>query len=323
MEDSNLVKHMKKIWIVISGCILAVACSAHKVPVVPSYQQIPVIQVRKDDTLYSLAKRYDTSVQELIDKNDIADPTALQPGQDLTLPHPITVPIHYTECRHDKTVLNVGTTQNKINADRPSKTQDTKTLSQGQNKLGQKVSVHSKAQSTSKQTNLKASVQTKTNSTVSAKKTTASAQKNAKTTQTAVKTKQLDKPFVATGKVSFDWPVKGKILSGFGSKGGGVKNDGINISAKKGTSIKAAEAGIVVYAGNELKGYGNLLLLRHEKGFMTAYAHADKIYVETGQVVAKGDKIASVGTTGNVKTPQLHFEIRKKTKSVDPKKYLH
>ena len=134
--------------------------------------------------------------------------------------------------------------------------------------------------------------------------------------------KKLDKPFVASGKVNFAWPVKGKVISSFGSKGDGVKNDGINIAAKKGTPIKSAEAGIVVYAGNELKGYGNLLLIRHEKNFMSAYAHADKLLVKTGDVVAKGDKIATVGTTGNVKQPQLHFEIRKKTKSVDPKKYL-
>lgn len=311
---------MKKLWIVVSVCLLVAACSSHKVPVVPSYQQIPVIQVQKDDTLYSLAKRYDTSVQELISKNKIADPTALQPGQDLTLPHPITVPVHYAEKM--RSGENVGSEQTqKSNSLQTPKTQvDT-----------QKSSVKTVAKQTFKTTEQKKMVSQSTDKSekkgVSQAKTSQKLVSNTKTTsktvKSGVKTKKLDKPFVATGKISFDWPVKGKILSGFGSKGGGVKNDGINISAKLGTAIKAAEAGIVVYAGNELKGYGNLLLLRHEKGYMTAYAHADKIYVETGQVVAKGDKIATVGTTGNVKTPQLHFEIRKKTKSVDPKKYLH
>ncbi len=321
-EKGKFVKGMTKSWIVIGGCLVMVACSAHKVPVVPSYQQIPVIQVRKDDTLYSLAKRYDTSVQELIDKNDIADPTALQPGQDLTLPRPITVPIHYAERWQDKTTKPVAV-QHKNRAGTPKKTQNAPTP-----KSGQQSQPETKQQPALKTAQKAVSNQTKQQPIVSTKpaasaKSSAPAPKTTKTAQPTVKTKKLDKPFVATGKVSFDWPLKGKILSGFGAKGGGVKNDGINISAKKGTPIKAAEAGIVVYAGNELKGYGNLLLLRHEKGFMTAYAHADKIYVETGQVVAKGDKLASVGTTGNVKTPQLHFEIRKKTKSVDPKKYLH
>ena len=326
IKNGNIVKRMTKNWIVIGGCLVAVACSAHKVPVVPSYQQIPMIQVRKDDTLYSLAKRYDTSVQELIDKNDIADPTALKTGQDLTLPRPITVPIHYAERLQDKVGVEGSSTHNKSVVGKHQKMQGATTKKvglQSKTKSEQQVTQKSTGKVSASQTKQKTSAQAKTKQTASVQKTTASAQKKAKTVKTAVKTKQLDKPFVATGKVSFAWPVKGKILSGFGAKGGGVKNDGINISAKKGTPIKAAEAGIVVYAGNELKGYGNLLLLRHEMGFMTAYAHADKIYVETGQVVAKGDKLASVGTTGNVKTPQLHFEIRKKTKSVDPKKYLH
>lgn len=252
---------------------------------VPTYQQIPVIQVKKDDTLYSLARRYDTTVQALVQKNNIADPTALQVGQDLELPKVVRVASY--ELDKQQTVQEGA---KRI----PSKT---KTAN-----IKTKLTTSSK-QSTQK--NAQASVKTK--------------KTYPKPTQ---KMKKLDKPFVATGKVNFAWPVKGKVISSFGSKGGGVKNDGINIAAKKGTPIKSAEAGVVVYAGNELKGYGNLLLVRHEKGFMSAYAHADELFVKTGDVIAKGDKIATVGTTGNVKVPQLHFEIRKKTKSVDPKKYL-
>ncbi|MBR6675077.1 MAG: M23 family metallopeptidase [Alphaproteobacteria bacterium] len=275
---------MKKTVVILCGLMLA-ACNSYKVPMVPTYQQIPVIQVKKDDTLYSLARRYDTTVQELAEKNNIDDPTALKIGQDLRLPKAVRVASYELEKRQ-----TIQSEVKKISS--KTKTANKKT----------KLTTSSKQ---SLQKNAQASVKTK--------------KTYPKPTQ---KMKKLDKPFVATGKVNFAWPVKGKVISSFGSKGGGVKNDGINIAAKKGTPIKSAEAGIVVYAGNELKGYGNLLLIRHEKNFMSAYAHADKLLVKTGDVVAKGDKIATVGTTGNVKQPQLHFEIRKKTKSVDPKKYL-
>ncbi|MBQ9738346.1 MAG: M23 family metallopeptidase [Alphaproteobacteria bacterium] len=275
---------MKKTVVILCGLMLA-ACNSYKVPMVPTYQQIPVIQVKKDDTLYSLARRYDTTVQELAEKNNIDDPTALQAGQNLKLPKAVRVASYELE----KQQMVQGGAKNI-----PSKT-----------KTANKKTKLTTSSKQSIQKNAQASVKTK--------------KTYPKPTQ---KMKKLDKPFVATGKVNFAWPVKGKVISSFGSKGGGVKNDGINIAAKKGTPIKSAEAGIVVYAGNELKGYGNLLLIRHEKNFMSAYAHADKLLVKTGDVVAKGDKIATVGTTGNVKQPQLHFEIRKKTKSVDPKKYL-
>ena len=120
----------------------------------------------------------------------------------------------------------------------------------------------------------------------------------------------------------FLWPVRGQIISDFGPKGGGLHNDGINISAPKGTPIRAAESGVVVYAGNELRGFGNLLLLRHADGWITAYAHADELLVARGDQVKRGQIIGRVGTTGNVITPQLHFEIRRGTRAVNPRDYL-
>ncbi|HEX6979386.1 MAG TPA: peptidoglycan DD-metalloendopeptidase family protein [Alphaproteobacteria bacterium] len=120
----------------------------------------------------------------------------------------------------------------------------------------------------------------------------------------------------------FLWPVRGRIVSDFGPKGGGLHNDGINISAPKGTPIRAAESGVVVYAGNELRGFGNLLLLRHADGWVTAYAHADELLVERGDHVKRGQIIARVGMTGNVAAPQLHFEIRRGTRAVNPRDYL-
>ncbi|KAA0590884.1 peptidoglycan DD-metalloendopeptidase family protein [Azospirillum oryzae] len=120
------------------------------------------------------------------------------------------------------------------------------------------------------------------------------------------------------GSARFLWPVKGKLISGFGPKPDGLHNDGLNIAAPKGTAVVAADNGVVAYAGNELRGFGNLLLLKHSDGWITAYAHLDKIEVERGATVKRGQVIARVGQTGGVSSPQLHFELRKGSQAVDP-----
>jgi murein DD-endopeptidase MepM/ murein hydrolase activator NlpD len=122
---------------------------------------------------------------------------------------------------------------------------------------------------------------------------------------------------------TFRWPVRGRIIAGFGPKPNGLQNDGINLAVPEGTPIKAAEDGVVAYAGNELKGYGNLVLVRHSNGFVTAYAHASEILVKRGETVKRGQVIAHSGQTGNVTSPQLHFEIRKGATPVDPAQYLN
>ena len=120
----------------------------------------------------------------------------------------------------------------------------------------------------------------------------------------------------------FRWPVRGRVIVAFGPKPNGVQNDGINLAVPEGTPIKAAEDGVVAYAGSELKGYGNLVLIRHSNGFVTAYAHASDILVKRGEAVKRGQVIAHAGQTGNVTSPQLHFEIRKGATPVDPSQYL-
>src|SRR5262245_4291549 len=126
-----------------------------------------------------------------------------------------------------------------------------------------------------------------------------------------------------TGSVpSFRWPVRGRVIAGYGAKVNGAANDGINLSVPEGTSVKAAEDGVVAYAGNELKGYGNLVLVRHANGFVTAYAHASEIKVKRGDQVKRGQVVALAGQTGNVNSPQLHFEIRKGSTPIDPSQYL-
>ena len=117
-------------------------------------------------------------------------------------------------------------------------------------------------------------------------------------------------------------PVDGKVISGFGPKEGGLHNDGINIKAPKGTPVRAAENGVVAYVGSEMAGYGNLVLIKHQDRWITAYAHMDKTLVKKGDVVKAGQSIGTVGSTGGVESAQLHFEVRKGTQAVNPNSYL-
>ncbi|MHB1207861.1 MAG: peptidoglycan DD-metalloendopeptidase family protein, partial [Rhodospirillaceae bacterium] len=126
----------------------------------------------------------------------------------------------------------------------------------------------------------------------------------------------------STSGARFTWPINGQILARFGAAGKGLHNDGINIAAPAGTQVRAAGPGVVAYAGNELKGFGNLLLIKHADGWTTAYAHNEKLLVAKGDTVVQGQVIASVGRTGNVDRPQLHFEVRKGTQAMDPLSYL-
>lgn len=125
----------------------------------------------------------------------------------------------------------------------------------------------------------------------------------------------------ASGPASFVWPVTGNVISGFGVARDGTRNDGINIAAQHNTPIRAAAGGSVSYSG-VLNGYGNLLLVKHPNGYVTAYAHADRLLVAQGDYVAKGQVIGYVGQSGDVRAPQLHFEIRNGTTPVDPQRYL-
>ncbi|CAM5767207.1 peptidoglycan DD-metalloendopeptidase family protein [Bosea minatitlanensis] len=121
-------------------------------------------------------------------------------------------------------------------------------------------------------------------------------------------------------KADFRWPARGRVISGFSGKGG---NEGINIAVPDGTPVKAAEEGTVAYAGSELKGYGNLVLIRHPNGYVSAYAHNGELKVKRGDVVKRGQVVASSGQSGNVSSPQLHFELRKGSTPVDPTPYLN
>ncbi|HJS33618.1 MAG TPA: M23 family metallopeptidase, partial [Alphaproteobacteria bacterium] len=129
-------------------------------------------------------------------------------------------------------------------------------------------------------------------------------------------------PPAARAGRGFAWPVRGRVVSDFGPKPGGLHNDGLNIAVPRGTPFHAADNGVVVYAGNELRGFGNLILVRHDGGWVTAYAHADEINAQRGDQVRRGQVLGKVGQTGNVASPQLHFEIRRGTRAVDPRELM-
>ncbi|RFC66364.1 M23 family peptidase [Fulvimarina endophytica] len=127
----------------------------------------------------------------------------------------------------------------------------------------------------------------------------------------------------ASGISGYRWPVQGRVLQRFGEKVGSRRNDGLNISVPRGTPIKAAENGVVIYAGDGLREFGNTVLVKHDDGLVTVYGHADALKVKRGDTVKRGEQIASSGMTGDTDVPQLHFEVRKNSSPVDPSKYLN
>ncbi len=126
----------------------------------------------------------------------------------------------------------------------------------------------------------------------------------------------------ASGAPAFAWPISGRVISDFGATANGGKNDGINIATSIDAPIRASASGTVTYAGDELKNYGNLVLVKHTGGYTTAYAHANRLLVARGAFVIQGQVIGYAGQTGDVSSPQLHFEIRSATTPVNPRSYL-
>jgi murein DD-endopeptidase MepM/ murein hydrolase activator NlpD len=118
---------------------------------------------------------------------------------------------------------------------------------------------------------------------------------------------------------NFAWPVKGRVISSYGPQPGGLRNDGLNIAASRGDKVIAADNGVVAYAGDDLKGFGNLVLIKHAGGFVTTYAHNDKLMVKRGDKVKRGQMIATVGESGAVTQPQVHFQVRQGAHAVDPR----
>jgi murein DD-endopeptidase MepM/ murein hydrolase activator NlpD len=262
------------------------------------------------ETVYAVARTYGVPIRAIIEDNELAAPYRLKVGQRLRVPKP-----EYHQVRSGETIFSIAQ-QYDLGLNQLVRENDLQ--SPYVIKSGEKLRLPKTEEIT-----VASTVSTKT----------------AQTSQGVVPlpatkpSRDRDGPAPVYGESSsasapprtgrrFSWPVQGKVISRFGGKTGGRYNDGINIRAHNGTAIRAAENGVVAYSGNELAGFGNLLLIRHDGGWMTAYAHNQENFVAPGERVKRGQLVARVGSTGSVDDAQLHFEVRKGKRAVDPLDYL-
>ena len=278
------------------------------------------LYVKRGDTLYSLTKKNDLSMRAVIKENNLTQPYTLKVGQKLKIPQPklhtvqkgdtlYNISKKYQMSVHELSKMNELESPYTIHLGQRLKIRDPEDILVASNQKATGVSkARAKTLADEKYLN-------------NQKETPLKVQNTPQARSKGVARASAKIPYWQSKK-KFSWPVKGQVVSKFGLNAQGQQNDGINIKAKQGTYVKAAEEGVIGYASDGLKGYGNLILIRHKSGWLTAYAHNQKLLVKKGQKVKKGQNIALVGATGNVSTPQLHFEIRYKTKVVNPQNYL-
>lgn len=266
--------------------------------------------VTQDENLWAIAQRYNLSMQDIIYVNKLSAPYGLAKGQRLSLPPPSSYRV-----REDDTLYSVSRTFNV------SQTQLARLNSLSAPyvvQVGQILhlpSVRSPPPRPMPQRLAAAVKSSRQNAVIRPSEKSEAKRKMAPAAAVSLRT-----PPRAGSK--FMWPVDGAVISSYGPKKGGLHNDGVNIRAPKGAPVRAADNGTIVYAGNELKGFGNLVLVRHADRWMTAYAHMDRMLVKKGQEVRQGDSVGVVGSTGSVDTPQLHFETRRGTDALNPEIYL-
>lgn len=269
------------------------------------------VTVHKGDTVYSLSRKHNVPTRALIETNNLTAPFLLSPGQRLKLP---AASIHivqkgdtiYSISRRYNVDMSLLARQNGLKA--PYNIYEGQLL-----KLPGSIVEY-------KETPV---VALKTPDPKTEKKNTAASKTVSGKSKPAAEKNSVRLPAPPTrSKAKFAWPVDGTVVTKFGSAGAGRHNDGINIKVNEGVSVRAAENGVVAYAGNELKGFGNLLLIKHSDGWISAYAHNASLLVKRGETVSRGQPVAKAGHTGNAKEAQLHFEIRKGTKAVDPLAYM-
>ena len=304
------------------------------------------IIVGTSDTLEMLAHRYNVSSAAILQANGYKGPRVLSPGQQLIIPRPAAVgsapaatapaskPVTAVSAASSVHVVNRGDTllniarRNHVSLAELARANGIDPAAKLL--LGMKLVVPAKT-AAGAQPALAATAPPAAGSVPPPTKTaalTADPQQKARlaqaTTAEDTPTETPLKAAEATGALpTFRWPVRGKVITSYGAKTNGKANDGINLAVPEGTPVKAAEDGVVAYSGNELKGYGNLVLVRHTNGYVTAYAHASELLVKRGDTIKRGQIIAKSGQSGEVGSPQLHFEIRKGSSPVDPLQFLN
>jgi murein DD-endopeptidase MepM/ murein hydrolase activator NlpD len=331
--------------------------AAARPPAPPSAHNGSTIIVGTSDTLDSLAKRYNVSAAAILQANGYKGPRVLSPGQQLIIPKHTAVaaaapslapaasrpvaaagPSSVHIVNRGDTLMSIARRNNVPVGElaRANNLDQTARLS-----LGMKLTVPGSksaaaAPASAAQPVAAAAVSALPATTVASPATKMAsaggqpqAARLASATTNVVEEKPAAEPAVvkpseATGALpTFRWPVRGKVITSYGAKTNGKSNDGINLAVPEGTPVKAAEDGVVAYSGNELKGYGNLVLVRHSNGYVTAYAHASELMVKRGDTIKRGQIIAKSGQSGEVGSPQLHFEIRKGSSPVDPLQFLN
>jgi murein DD-endopeptidase MepM/ murein hydrolase activator NlpD len=314
------------------------------------------IIVGTSDTLEILAQRYHVTSAAILAANGYKGPRRLSPGQSLIIPHPTAAaaapaaaqvaaaPVAAVPASRPVAaaaapsvhVVNPGETlasiarQNHVSVGELAKANNID--ASAKLKLGTRLTVPAKIAAAAPAAPAGVVTAAPAVSTVPAANTKVAAaapQQSARLAQANPEPDEMAaaapavKASEATGALpTFRWPVRGKVIAGYGAKTNGKSNDGINLAVPEGTPVKAAEDGTVAYAGNELKGYGNLVLIRHSNGYVTAYAHASELLVKRGDTIKRGQVIAKSGQSGEVGSPQLHFEIRKGSQPVDPLQFL-
>jgi len=314
----------------------------------PVQQGSTTIIVGTSDTLDILARRYNVSTADILRANGYKGPRALSPGQQLIIPprQPVTAaapaaaPVLAPPASRPASsvhIVNRGDTlhniarRNHVPVGELARANNLDTSAKLS--IGMKLTVPG-AKGAAAEPAPAAPVQQVAGLTPPATTrslTPAAPPQSARLAQSSTQVEEkvaepavAAKPAETTSALpSFRWPVRGKVITGYGAKTNGKANDGINLAVPEGTPVKAAEDGVVAYSGSELKGYGNLILVRHSNGYVTAYAHASELLVKRGDTIKRGQVIAKSGQSGEVGSPQLHFEIRKGSSPVDPQQFLN
>jgi murein DD-endopeptidase MepM/ murein hydrolase activator NlpD len=264
------------------------------------------VKVEKEDTVYKISRRYHIPIKTIIEANNLKAPFSLKHNQELSLGSP---KVH---------IVKKGETLNTISDKHKTDVTALVKLNKLEHpyiiKVGQQLLLPGKIQYLPPKDTFISVKETKEKIVKSGfKKVSNKVSKQEKIT--------YDKPKSRSSSI-FLRPVKGKVISYFGPKKGGLQNDGMNIAAKAGTPVKSAENGVIVYVGNEIESFGNMILVKHSDGWISAYGHLGKTSVSKGQHVSRGTKLGTVGSTGYVKQPQLHFELRKGHRPVNPGQYI-
>src|SRR5216684_4011745 len=305
------------------------------------------IIVGTSDTLETLSRRYNVTPAAILQANGYKGPRTLSPGQQLVIPRqtavgavpalaaPVSKPVAVAAAPAVH-VVNPGDTllsvarHNHVSLSELARANGIE--SNAKLRLGMKLTVPGAKTAAVAPAAQPATVAAQPVAAVAPATKMAAAGGPPQSARLAQATATVDDAAVATpvkateatgALPTFRWPVRGKVITSYGAKTNGKSNDGINLAVPEGTPVKAAEDGVVAYSGNELKGYGNLILVRHTNGYVTAYAHASELLVKRGDTIKRGQVIAKSGQSGEVGSPQLHFEIRKGSMPVDPLQFLN